>query len=93
MTTGAVFLYENTVMFRNGVLCTSSVAVFRVRDVFFHSYLIPSFVFVFIFPNESLKPIWENTVDRGCATVLDRKVLEYYQGHICRCLVVYNCRD
>ena len=88
MTTGAVFLYENTVMFRNGVLCTSSVAIFCVRDVLFHSYLIPSFVFVFIFLNESLKRVWENTVDRGCAVVLRREVLEYNQGHIDCCLVV-----
>ena len=75
-------------MFRNGVIRTSSVAVFSVRDVYSNDISYLHLFFVFIFPNESLKPIWENTVDRGCAAVLRREVLEYYQGHIDCCLVV-----
>ena len=28
------------------------------------------------------KPMQENTIDRGCAVVLGRKGMEYYQGRI-----------
>ena len=66
----------------------SLFVLFHLIDI---SYL--HLIFVFIFPHAGLKPAWENTMDRGCAAVLGRKVLVYDQGHIDFCLVVYNYRD